>query len=57
MDADRSLSAALCPPSLGDQTDADRGYLRRFGRGLAGRSAVGEGTNPFGFTGIPLFSV
>lgn len=30
MDADRSLSAALCPPSLGDQTDTDRGYPRRF---------------------------
>lgn len=31
MDADRSLSAALCSPSLGDQTDTDRGYLRKIG--------------------------
>ncbi|KAG7217455.1 hypothetical protein INR49_021623 [Caranx melampygus] len=31
VDADRSLSAALCPPSLGDQTDTDKGgYPRRF---------------------------
>lgn len=52
MDADRSLSAALCPPSLGDQTDTDSGYLRWFVRGLAGRSAVDEGTIPFGFSGI-----
>lgn len=32
MDADRSLSAALCSLSPGDQTDTDRGYLRKVGQ-------------------------
>lgn len=48
---------ALCPPSLGDQTDADRGYPRSFERGWGHRSAVDEGTIYFAFTGIARFSV
>lgn len=32
VDADRSLSAALCSLSPGDQTDTDRGYLRKVGQ-------------------------
>ncbi|XP_035763046.1 semaphorin-3E [Neolamprologus brichardi] len=32
VDADRSLSAALCSLSPGDQTDTDRGYLRKAGQ-------------------------
>lgn len=57
VDADRSLSGALCPPSLGDKTDTNRGYPWRFGRGWGDISAADEGTILVGFTGKTRFSV
>lgn len=58
MDADRSLSAALCPPSLGDQTDTDKGDIRGcFGRGWGNKSASDKGTISVGFIGTPRLSV
>lgn len=47
MDADRSLSAALCPPSLSDQTHTRTGDIQGgFGRGWGDRSALAEGIIP-----------
>lgn len=51
VDAGRSLSGALCPPSTRDKTGTNRGYPRRFGRAWGDTSAAGEGTVLVGFTG------
>ncbi|KAM3610083.1 uncharacterized protein V6R79_025083 [Siganus canaliculatus] len=57
VDADRLLSAALCPPSVCNHTDTDREHRKRLGKAQGDRSAFDEGIFSSAFTGVTCFSV